>query len=301
MGSSLQQFLSSHLVLYEDEVLAGFVDAIKKSYPHSIEAIVFYGSCMRTRRYENAVLDFYVVVDNYRLTYQKFFHSFLNKLLPPNVYFLQTRVKDKLYSAKYAVVSYADLARRVSAKAFHPYFWARFCQPIGLAYVKEKETRDKIANCQARSIYTLKHAVDCLSLDDKTSGFFWIRSFQLTYATELRAESPERARSIYKENSEYYDNVLNILTVKCNGIQGRKPSRTYCQLQWKLRNLLGKVLSILRLLKATVTFANGIDYIAWKIRRHTGEEINITNRLRKYPWLFCWPLLWRLLRKGSVR
>ena len=47
----------------------------------------------------------------------------------------------------------------------------------------------------------------------------------------------------------------------------------------------GKLLTLVRLAKASATFAGGVDYIAWKINRHAGTEIAIK------PWQRRWPLL----------
>ncbi len=46
-----------------------------------------------------------------------------------------------------------------------------------------------------------------------------------------------------------------------------------------------KAAQVLRLAKATATFAGGVDYIAWKINRHAGTDIQIK------PWQRRWPLL----------
>ena len=44
------------------------------------------------------------------------------------------------------------------------------------------------------------------------------------------------------------------------------------------------MLSVARLAKASATFAGGVDYIAWKINRHAGTDIQIK------PWQRRWPL-----------
>jgi hypothetical protein len=54
-------------------------------------------------------------------------------------------------------------------------------------------------------------------------------------------------------------------------------------------------------MKAVLTFENGVDYIAWKLERHSGRQISVNDRLRRYPLLFGWPLLWRLLRERVLR
>lgn len=63
----------------------------------------------------------------------------------------------------------------------------------------------------------------------------------------------------------------------------------------------GKALTLLRLAKATTTFAGGIDYLAWKINRHAGTKISIKPWQRRWPILGALTLIPRLLRGGAVR
>jgi hypothetical protein len=70
---------------------------------------------------------------------------------------------------------------------------------------------------------------------------------------------------------------------------------------WILRRIEGKALSILRLAKASLTFAGGADYIAWKINRHAGTDIQLKPWQRRHPLLAGLSLLPRLLKSGAVR
>ena len=63
----------------------------------------------------------------------------------------------------------------------------------------------------------------------------------------------------------------------------------------------GEWYSVARLAKASFTFAGGVDYIAWKINRHAGTDIQIKPWQRRWPLLAAVSLLPRLLRSGAVR
>jgi hypothetical protein len=71
--------------------------------------------------------------------------------------------------------------------------------------------------------------------------------------------------------------------------------------RWARLRRRGKLLSVARLMKATLTFAGGIDYLAWKINRHAGTQIEIRQWQRRFPILAGLFLLPQLLRKGAVR
>jgi hypothetical protein len=70
---------------------------------------------------------------------------------------------------------------------------------------------------------------------------------------------------------------------------------------WAWRRIEGKALSVLRLAKASLTFAGGAEYIAWKINRHAGTDIELKPWQRRHPLLAGLSLLPRLLKSGAVR
>ena len=45
--------------------------AIRHQLGDAVEAILFYGSCLRTQQLSDAVLDFYVLVRSYRAAYAR--------------------------------------------------------------------------------------------------------------------------------------------------------------------------------------------------------------------------------------
>ena len=64
---------------------------------------------------------------------------------------------------------------------------------------------------------------------------------------------------------------------------------------WRFRRLVGKVLSILRLAKGVFTFDGGVDYILWKIERHSGVKATAT------PSAAGSPSMTRSRTKGPLR
>ncbi len=64
---------------------------------------------------------------------------------------------------------------------------------------------------------------------------------------------------------------------------------------------LGKLLSVGRLVKGALTFDDALDYILWKIERHSGVRVEASERQHRYPLIFAWPLVWRLYRRGAFR
>jgi len=71
--------------------------------------------------------------------------------------------------------------------------------------------------------------------------------------------------------------------------------------KWFLRRANGKFVSFSRLVKGAFTFDGGIDYLAWKISRHSGVEITPTPWQRRHPILAGLMLFIQLRRRGAFR
>jgi hypothetical protein len=123
----------------------------------------------------------------------------------------------------------------------------------------------------------------------------WRGAFALTYSAELRAERAGRAKSVVDLDPDRYRRFSQAAIVQAEALRGRGAPG------WRSRRVHGKALSVLRLAKASATFAGGVDYIAWKINRHAGTQITIKPWQRRWPLLAAVSLLPRLLKSGAIR
>ena len=78
-------------------------------------------------------------------------------------------------------------------------------------------------------------------------------------------------------------------------------SSTLAKTSWAMRKLAGKMLSVLRICKSSLTFDDPVDYALWKVQRHSGVTVTATERQRRYPLIFAWPLVWQLYRQGALK
>ncbi|MGI9493927.1 MAG: hypothetical protein ACR2QF_16140, partial [Geminicoccaceae bacterium] len=104
-------------------------DAILRRHGEQVVAILFYGSCLRQEPSDEppeGIQDFYVIVDRFRDEYQGRCSALANHFLPPNVFYVERRWKNRKVRAKYAIVSLKQWRYSTSFKAFHPWLWARF-------------------------------------------------------------------------------------------------------------------------------------------------------------------------------
>ena len=260
--------------------------AIAAQHPGA-RAVLFYGSCLREQQLDGLMLDFYLIVDDYRRAYPARWMGIANRLIPPNVFPFAANG----LSAKYAVLSEADFDRLNGPETRNVSVWARFAQPSRLVWQADTAAADAAVNAVARAAPTLLAAAG--RIDGEAPLDWWRRAFALTYSAELRAERQGRAQSVVDADPARYE-AFSAPAAAAIAPGARSGG-------WARRRIEGKLLSVVRLAKAAFTFAGGIDYLAWKINRHAGTQIAITPWQRRHPLLAALLLVPRLLRQGAVK
>jgi hypothetical protein len=289
-------------------------DAILERHDGAVAGVLFYGSCLRKSTHEG-VLDFYVLVDDYRAFYGSRLIAWANALLPPNVFYLEAESELGTLRTKYAVISLADFERSVSPRCVHPYIWARFAQPSLLVYVRDEATRERVVDCAVQAVKTLVQRLGVFlpargAIQKFSVAALWQEAFRRTYGAEKRPESMDTIRSIYHAQSERYDTAgaraLALLdsegwfdSVAARGssfeVELRPARRRWSRWRWRLSRPVARGLAVLRLLKSAFTFGDWVPYALWKFERHTGEAIELSERQRRHPLIFGWPVIWRVL------
>jgi hypothetical protein len=233
------------------------------------------------------MLDFYLIVSDYRSAYDKPWQAKANALIPPNVFPFQ----HEGLAAKYAVLSDRDFYRLNGPETRNVSVWARFAQPSRLVWSSDEAARTAAILAVSRAAPTLLAAAG--RIEGEPVLDWWRRAFSLTYSAELRAERKGRAGSVIDADLERYERFSPAVVAAIDpAIPGGG---------WLRRQIEGKALSVLRLAKASATYAGGAEYIAWKINRHAGTKIELKPWQRRHPLLAAISLLPRLLRSGAVR
>jgi hypothetical protein len=284
----LRELVAAELSLPVDPRVSSVAAAIAEKHGEASRAVLFYGSCLRQQQLDGLMLDFYLIVSDYSAAYGKRWLALANRLIPPNVFYFE---HDGLV-AKYAVLSDADFDRLAGPETNSVSVWARFAQPSRLVWVADSDAKDRAVEAVSRAAPTLLAAAGGQSGEPPLD--WWRRAFALTYSAELRAERQGRATSVVDIDPERYERFSGPAIAAI-------PAQLRPQASWARRRLEGKALSIARLAKASLTFAGGADYIAWKINRHAGTDIQLKPWQRRHPLLAGLSLLPRLLKSGAVR
>ena len=286
--------------------------ALRESYGPALQSILFYGSCARGEGMEDGIADIFVVVDNYRHVYDKRYLAYLNARLPPNVFYREIPANGAPIRVKLAVISQADFSEGILSW-FHSYLWGRFAQPLRILYARDEAVRAEFHRLLAQAVLTLlRTTIPTLPHKSNNPETVWTRALSLSYSAEFRPEPGSKAADLVRHNLAGYTGLLDASLPALADILSRQDENSYlclCDsgtarkalLHWRRRRRLGRVLSVLRLMKAALTFTGSVDYAAWKISRHTGVGIEVTPLLRRYPLLFGWRVFLKLVRQGILR
>jgi len=278
--------------------------------------VLFYGSCLR-RNTSEGVLDFYALVDAYRPAYASRALALANALLPPNVFYLEADAPGGRLRAKVAVLSLRDFARGAAGAGLRTGVWARFCQPSLAVWLRDPEATRAVVDAIVEAHLTAVRRVAPLLPVGETVAYeaLWRSVFHETYAGEMRPEAEASIEALARADAPRFERAgeaalrelarrgagglgvdveIGAQGFRLAGAPARHPGAG-------LRRRLAKAAYAAQLLKTAFTFGDWLPYALWKLERHTGAHIEPSERQRRHPLLFGWPLLWRVLARRELR
>jgi hypothetical protein len=273
-------------------------------------AVLFYGSALRDSALDG-VLDFYVLVDRAGDWPGPWLAACANRLLPPNVGYLEESIDGRSLRAKYAVMTVAQFRRAMSVQRIDTTLWARFSQPCVCIHARSEADRLTMRDAVCDAVVAAAHWAAMLGPLRAEPLAYWRALYARTYAAELRVERSTRGADLLAHDGPRYARLLPLAWKEgglafTTALDELAPvlapdDRFTAEHRWQMRQRLGPMLNLLRLLKAALTFANATDYVAWKVERHSGYRIEPTPFQRRHPLLAAPGIYWRLRRLGVLR
>jgi hypothetical protein len=311
----LEELVRAELLEPAPTAAAQLTAEILRRHGSAVAAVLFYGSCLR-RRTSEGVLDFYVLVDAYRDAYPSRLLAWANAALPPNVFYLEIESELGPLRCKYAVISLRDFERGARPGGLRSGIWARFCQPALAVHLRDAPAREAVVAAVAESTVTaVARTLYELPAENGSTRFttaaLWQQVLWGTYSAELRPEAPGTIQSLYEANPERYDRAARAVLARMGAemrdegaeIETILPadSKAWTRRGWSRLRVLAKLVYCVQLLKTAATFGDWLPYVLWKLERHTGKKIVPSERQRRYPYLFGWPVLIRVLWQRDLR
>lgn len=261
-----------------------FAQSLAESQPGAL-AVLAYGSALRESSPQETLIDYYVLVDSTDHISGHGLLRWLGERVPPNVHYAERSIGGVALRSKYAVITISRFHELVSPGTSNPYLWARFAQPSRIVWLKHAHLRGEVVEALATAVRTAYgHALFLAPASP------WQALFENTYRTELRPESVNRAAQIVAADQEYYATLARMM-----------PDAAPIHSSWAAKRAFGKLWSVARLAKAAFTFQGGADYAAWKIERHSGVKIEVTDWQRRHPFLAGILLLPKILGRKGLR
>jgi hypothetical protein len=283
-----------------------------------VAGVVFFGS-RRTQAAHadvHSAYDFFVIVRGYAAAYRALraageigrppsLLAALNTVLPPNQ--VSLRLGTQPIHAKCSVLSVRAFLRETSARRQDHFCIGRLFQPSQILYSSDPGTGELLVGALVSALEETYLWVRPWLPERFDAGTYGRTLLEVSLGQEIRPEPTGRAEALWKAQQ---DEQLPVFAILLEELKGRGELREVAPLAYalvrpvslgerlRLRAYFGRSLfrATLRWLKHMATFEGWLDYILLKVRRHSGEQIVLTERERRYPLLLLWPRLFRYLR-----
>ena len=302
MSDTIRQILVDELTTTVPDEVGQFAEFIVGRLGHRPLGILFYGSVLRKVDPEG-ILDFYVITDRSFSLNGNCLARLANHILPPNVYYMEHEVGGQPMRAKVAFLSCGQFQKRSTIFTMDTTIWARFCQPMRMVWVRDDGSADRLLQIIRQCVVTASCWAALLGPERAVAEDYWHHLFARTYEAELRVEKKGRSHNLLKGKEERFSAILRAswqqASLAYHEEEGRlcphltSSARMKAERNWQRIRLLGKPLNVVRLIKAAFTFKDGVSYLVWKIRRHTGKEIHVSSFEKQHPILMLPLFLWR--------
>ena len=286
--------------------------ALDARFGGGLQAVILYGSCLRGGDLLDGLVDLYVLVDPTPRAEPRRTMRLMGRVLPPNVYYLEAPLGQATVRCKYAVLSLRQFERGTGPGWFEAYLWGRFSQPVKVIWAASPAIEARLHAAFLNAGETLLHRALPMLPPAGSVEALWQGALDLSYATELRAERKGRAAELAGHGRDFFEAMTWALQPRledrlslevrddtlCYTARIPPITRRLAPLLWGVRRVEGKTLSMARLIKGLFTFEGGLDYLAWKLSRHSGQVVEIPDKVRRRPLIHIWGLFWQLYRRG---
>ena len=299
---------------------AAVARAVVAAGGEAVRAVVFFGSRKTKARPDMySGYDLFVVVSAYtpfyrslrangRLRHRPALGAALNAWLPPNQVSLPVTLADGTrVLAKCAVVSEAAMQRGTSLARKDHFMAGRLFQPTELLYAAGPPAENAMFDALV-SAHALTYNWVRPWLPARFDVAEYCRTLlRVSYAGEIRPEPEGRAEALWRAQEDYLRPVYSVLL---EALQARgdvvaaeggtytlaRPSRAPARLRSRLYFRWSLVRATARWAKYVVTFEDWLEFMLHKVRRHSGQTIELTERERRMPLIFLWPRVIDYLR-----
>jgi hypothetical protein len=284
--------------------------ALAAAFGPAALAVVHYGSHARSSdaRPESAH-DFFVIVDRYRDAYNSLTKSirtrvrpgtavWLANVLPPNVHAIASPT-DAARLNKCAVLTLRELRLAARLETADHFTQGRLFQHVQLLWARDTQSRESVRSALIEMRGRTFQWGRCF-LPESFSAEAYCRSLlETSFSAEVRPEGDDRVTQLLDAQRAallpVYTALLESLTRNGllasapTGYRQVKPPTLRERRRWQRYFRLSKARGIARWGKHIALYDGWLDYLVQKIARRAGLEVELTERERRWPFIFLWP------------
>jgi hypothetical protein len=337
-GAVLPALIAEHCT-HREPLVDRYAQHLLEAQPggrDQVVAIVLYGSCLSAdTRKTGAFFDFFVIVDSYRDYFARTAHAMVGPVLPPSVFYTvfdghaprdagDTRDTGDTGGAlrcKYNVISRAQFIEETGPGASDIHTLGRFSKRVGLVHARDEASRQLVLS----RIESAMRTVLGLTLTRLGSSFGFeellLAQMGISYEGEHRVKEASKVRALLEAERAYYQAAYGALVAErvqtgelrrtATGADGPDleleqpgagaPAHEAARVATERFLARSRVRGVCRWPKYVLTVDNWVEIVLDKLERHNGVRLELTPLQRRYPLVFGWGHLARLLREGLIR
>jgi len=286
-------------------------DYLAAAFGPATLALIHYGShAQGSRPGPGSAHDFFVIVDSYAAAFQSLHLSgntkaspgtatALARVLPPNVLRVIALLPEQPMQAKVAVLTLRDLERLCSPRAWDHFTQGRLFQHVQVAWTRDPEShkavRDILIGARLNTVWWGRPYLP------PTFGAeeYFRRLLEHSFDAEIRPEGTERVAQLVAAQRAVivpaYEAVLEHFVatriLATDGKSYRLTTQPTGGERMAIRAYFArsKARATARWSKHIALYDDWLEYIVEKIARRTGQEIELTEREKRWPLIFLWP------------
>jgi hypothetical protein len=284
----------------------------------TVEAVLLYGSHLHgAAPGRHSALDLVVVVSDYRSFYRALraageIHrpsrllTGLAMILPPNVIAYEPDEGAEGF-AKCLVISTGHFERALGERPPDHFILGRLVQQVALVWAKTDEREQWVRAWLHRARSGVLAWVGPTLPDTFDAEIVGRTMMEVSYRAEFRPEAANRSQVIFENQRDHFRTVFGPLlegAVKDGWVEPttdgyRLVGRRQGFGRWYFARSKARVTA--RWFKHVFTFDKWLPYIVRKVERRTGAKVELTHLERRWPLIFLWPRVVRVLRHRPER
>lgn len=281
-----------------------------------VAAILLYGSHVQNSSPDRwSAYDFLLITDAYRPFFRSLVAgghhgkpgwvlSALSHFLPPNIISFDPGDPDGP-GAKCVVVSPRHFRRALGPHSRDHFLKGRVVQKMALVWTRGPAEEHLVLSALKEARDGIVRWVRPFLKGDFDLDRFAETMLRVSYRGEIRPESPGRVEQVFQSQRETLlaigEESLEAAVARGEALRvpggfrwAREPGLP-SRIWYSLYFLLSKARAFARWFKYIVTFEAWVDYITRKIQRRAGFEVVVTERERRWPVIFLWGKMFRVL------